>query len=129
MDEIRTITLEKFQEMIEIAGGKAGHKRDIKFICPNCGNTQSYNDFLKLGGELNIDMSADRIMGLIHFSCIGRLIPGCKGEIGNKIKPCNYTSGGLFRLNKLFVENGEKEPTPVFEIEGWKWDKELRDER
>ena len=71
-------------------------KRNWKFKCPNCGYIQTFNDFLKF-------VSEEEARGLIGFSCIGRVMPNCKGTINNKEKPCNYTLGGLFNFAKFWI--------------------------
>lgn len=81
-------------------------KSKWKFVCCNCGNIQSIEDFKKAGIK-NPDTK-------VHFSCIGRWING-KGELGNKIQPCNYTIGGLFNISKLTIlKDGEKISTFKF---------------
>jgi hypothetical protein len=72
-------------------------KRNWKFKCPNCGHVQTFNDFLKEG------CSEDDAQGMIGFSCIGRIMKECKGELFNKKSPCNYAGGGLFRLNPIMI--------------------------
>ncbi len=85
-------------------------KKKWKFACPNCGNIQSYNDFKKLGRD------GLEIESVVYFSCIGRWIDDCKGEIGNKKSPCNYTNGGLFNLAKLKVLKDGEKSSSVFEF-------------
>lgn len=79
-------------------------KKNWKFKCPNCGFVQTYNDFIEKGEEYKKDAQ-----GMTGFSCIGRIMEDCKGELGNKKAPCNYAGGGLFQLNpvKIKYPNGE----------------------
>ena len=86
-------------------------KSKWKFICPNCGNIQTGEDFRKI----HVDPS-----GKVYFSCIGRFMThGEVGDIGDKISPCNYTLGGLLVFTNTFITNdGDEEPTPVFEFYG-----------
>jgi len=79
-----------------------------KFVCSHCGHVQSLQDF--------IDQGINNPQNCFFMSCIGRWIEGCKGELGNKIEPCNYTLGGLFRFHKTEVENEEGRFIPVFEF-------------
>ncbi len=81
-----------------------------KFKCVNCGNIQSYHDFKKLG------LDDEKIRGIVYFSCIGRWMDNCKGEIGNGISPCNYTNGGLFDLSELKVVNEAGKKLSAFEF-------------
>jgi len=81
-------------------------KRKWKFVCCNCGNAQSIEDFEKH----NINNPEKKV----YFSCIGRYIGG-KGELGNNKTPCNYTLGGLIDISTLQVDkDGNK--ISVFEF-------------
>ena len=88
-------------------------KKQWIFKCPNCKHSQTFNDFLK--------ESVDRLeaQGLIGFSCIGRVMKNCKGELGNKKKPCNYAGEGLFRLNPIIItmEGNEEKQQNYFDFE------------
>ena len=101
MNKPKTVTLEEYQKSVI----SRGSRNDIKFKCPVCGGSQSVNDFKKLGLE------DDKIDTVFYFSCIGRWNEG-KNLDGKK---CDYTSGGLFTLNHLFVEH-EDSKTPVFDF-------------
>ncbi len=111
MEEPKEMNFKEWNQEGEKRFGK--DKKNWKFKCPNCGNIQSYNDFKKLGRKgLDIEY-------VVYFSCIGRWIDDCKGEIGNKISPCNYTNGGLFDLSKLKVKAKDDTMISVFEfVEG-----------
>ena len=85
---------------------KRGHIKYIEFRCPVCGNTQSIKDFLDIG------VDKDKIEGVFYFSCIGRFT----GAKSMSEKPCNYTSGGLFMLNKLLVIDDDNKKIPVFDF-------------
>lgn len=70
-----------------------------RFICPSCGHVASVADWCDAGAPENA----------IAFSCIGRYT-GSEKEVGDKAGgPCNYTGGGLFRLNPVVVYVGGKE--------------------
>ncbi len=73
-----------------------------KFVCPNCGNVQTSQDFRDRGIDPN---------GKVFYSCIGRFSNRLeRGTIGDNKSPCDYTLGGLFVFSSKFVEG-----TPVFE--------------
>ena len=101
MEEAINISLSDYQKTVK----ERGVREDIKFKCPICGGSQSINDFKKL------DLKDEEIDGIFYFSCIGRWNDG-KNLDG---KECNYTSGGLFKMNTVFVEHGE-EKTGVFDF-------------
>lgn len=105
---MKTITRKEWYEEGEKKFGK--DKKKWKFVCPNCGHVQSYEDFLKT------NIPKDEIANVLYFSCIGRWIEECKGELGNKKSPCNYTNGGLFNLARLEVVNENGSKTSVFEF-------------
>lgn len=70
----------------------------VKFKCPVCGYIATGQEYLDNGAT----------EGAIGFVCIGRfkhsgMISDAFG--GRKVKhgPCNYTGGGLFRLNPITV--------------------------
>ena len=72
--------------------------KEWKFVCPMCGNVQSYKDFEGL-----VDNPED----YMHFSCIGRF----KDNIG-----CDWTLGGLFQIHKTEVIDENGNTYPVFEF-------------
>jgi hypothetical protein len=80
--------------------------KDIKFRCPVCGNGQSINDFIEAG------VDKDKIEGVFYFSCIGRFT----GAKSMSEKPCNYTSGGLLKMNSLFVIDEDGKDIGVFDF-------------
>jgi len=84
-------------------------KKKWKFVCPNCGNIQCCEDFIKLG--------VNEPQNYVFFSCIGRFIPESKGTIFTKgKKPCTYTNGGLFDLSKLKITDDDGKEHSVFEF-------------
>lgn len=68
-----------------------------KFKCPSCGHVASVADWKKVGAS----------EGEVAFSCIGRHLDGAK-TIFQKPGPCNYTGGGLFRLNPVHISKDGK---------------------
>lgn len=81
-----------------------------KFVCSNCGNVQSLEDFIELG------ISKEDAQSYVFFSCIGRVMKGTKGELGNKIKPCNYTLGGLITLKHRKIIKDDGKPFKAFDF-------------
>jgi hypothetical protein len=75
-----------------------------RFVCPSCGHVASVQDWKEAGAP----------NGAVAFSCIGRYVGDGKAAADNAFKhkggPCNYTGGGLFRLNPVVVlfDDGEK---------------------
>jgi hypothetical protein len=85
--------------------------RDWRFVCPSCGHVQTVRDFEAAG------VSQDTIYKVIGFSCIGRFT-GAEGAFNReKWKPCNYTSGGLFVINKRAVRHEDGHITPAFDFD------------
>lgn len=79
------------------------NSRHWKFKCPICGIETTYEEWVAAGAE---DSAA--------FACIGRFTVANRVAFGTtkqKLKgPCNYTGGGLFRMNPVHVllENGSE---------------------
>ena len=84
-------------------------KLNWKFVCPNCGNVQTPEEFRQFK-----DKGAEPSHA--YFSCIGRFMDNCKGTMGNKISPCNYTQGGLFILSQIIVTDEKGEQHKVFDF-------------
>lgn len=82
---------------------------DWKFVCPSCGHIASVRNWKEAGAP----------EGAVAFSCVGRYAGDTK-EVADKAfrhngGPCNYTSGGLLKLNPVLVVFGDKEePFPAF---------------
>lgn len=78
-----------------------------RFVCPSCGHVASVQDWRNAGAP----------SGAVAFSCVGRYTGA---DHSNTFKhaggPCNYTSGGLFVINRLFVMTADGKETPVFEF-------------
>lgn len=68
-----------------------------KFKCPACGFVQSFEDFIKAGA------TEDESLGMIGFSCIGRVMEEKGQFLGDKKQPCNYAGGGLIGLNPITI--------------------------
>lgn len=80
-----------------------------QFVCPSCGHVANVKDWKTAGAP----------EGAVAFSCVGRYTGDGKAAADKAFKhaggPCNYTGGGLFRLNPVEVdfEDGS-EPMQVF---------------
>lgn len=117
-DEIKKYKMIYFASIDEWkAKGKelfGDNKLEWKFICPSCGIIQTANEIKKA----NPSLTDERAFNFALFGCIGRAL-GSENSIWSKKQPCNYTSGGLFNLNKTIVlckeENGtELEQVRIF---------------
>ncbi len=96
--------------------------RAWRFVCPSCGHVASVQDWKDAGAP----------DGAVAFSCLGRYTGDNKAAADKAFKhaggPCNYTGGGLFRLNPVEVdfEDGTEpmqafafaEVTPNAEVSG-----------
>lgn len=98
----KELPLKEWQKMVT----DRGDIKKIKFRCPVCGNYQSVEDFKAL------KVDNDTIGGVFYYSCIGRY----SDAKNMSEKPCNYTSGGLFVLNDLFVIKEDGKKTGVFDF-------------
>lgn len=80
-----------------------------RFVCPCCGHVATVQDWKDAGAQ----------EGGVAFSCVGRWM-GAKREAfeanGDKPGTCNYTGGGLFKLNPVTVIHEGKEHQ-VFEFD------------
>ncbi|MFH1813426.1 MAG: VVA0879 family protein [Pseudomonadota bacterium] len=80
-----------------------------RFKCPSCGHVATAKDWKEAGAPV----------GAVAFSCIGRYT-GADGS--NTFKhaggPCNYTSGGLFVINKVSIITNDGKETPAFDFDG-----------
>lgn len=84
-----------------------------RFRCPSCGHVAAVADWKAAGAS----------EGAVAFSCVGRYTgdPAAAAQAAFRGKggPCNYTSGGLFCINRLFVASeGQKHPVFEFAAEG-----------
>jgi hypothetical protein len=100
MDGMKTMTREEW-----VAEGTRLFGEDMfkwKFECPVCHHVASVKDWKDLGANENA----------VAFNCVGRYIPGSAEALStnprNRKKsnghPCNYTGGGLFKLNPITVD-------------------------
>lgn len=69
------------------------------FICPACGFIASTQDWKDAGASV----------GEVAFSCVGRHTKEPREAFQKGKGPCDYTGGGLIRLNPVCVKDGDKE--------------------
>lgn len=105
-EQIKQMSFKEWEAEGERKFGK--DKKKWKFKCVNCGHIQSIQDF--------IDLKVEEPENYVYFTCIGRFMENCKGILGNKKSPCNYTLGGLFNLAKLEVIDEEGKKHSAFEF-------------
>lgn len=82
-------------------------KMKWKFVCPMCGHVATGEDWKAAGAPA----------GSIGFACIGRWQENPRDAFRAVGKgPCNYTGGGLFRLNPVTIVVSEDEKHTYFEF-------------
>lgn len=109
---MRTITVSQFHAEIEAQGVANGH-RDYAFKCPICHTVQSMNSLVKAG------CPASKVDNYIGFSCEGRFTEAGPWEDTpkrRKVRGCDWTLGGLFKLHELEVVTSDGDKHPRFEI-------------
>jgi hypothetical protein len=101
-----TVTLEEYLQTLKAQGVPKEH---MAMICPMCGTIQSAHDLIAAGAGATFD----DVNGYLGYSCIGRFTHGQPPpkERGTQIG-CNWTLGGLFRVNtyEVVTEDGQKHP-------------------
>jgi hypothetical protein len=112
------ITIDQLHARFKEQGVSA--REHIAFKCLNCGTIQSIASLVKAGCPSE---DAEKYVG---FSCEGRFsnagpYPGEKNKTDKakarrKVRGCDWTLGGLFRLHKVEVLNADGKPQPIFEI-------------
>ena len=123
-EEKKTAAVPEIKEMTYADWAAEGKRRfgedcmNWRFVCCNCGHVQAISDFR----ELHVLGKFPGTPSDAYFSCIGRFddrIPRNQiGELGDTEgkEYCNYTLGGLIKLNKLVVITEDGERNPVFEF-------------
>lgn len=105
---MRTITVAEFHAELKAQG--LPHEM-VVLICPMCGCPQCAQDLIAAGAGKDFD-AVERFLG---FSCFGRWT-GAQSPRGEPDgKPCDWTLGGLFTLNKLAVVTEDGASHPRFE--------------
>lgn len=78
-----------------------------KFVCPTCGTVTPVSEWREAGAN----------DGAIGFACIGRFKGVARDAFKNTGQgPCNYTGGGLFKLNPVHVENENGDIISMFDF-------------
>lgn len=78
-----------------------------KFVCPTCGTVTSVAEWRAAGAP----------EGAVGFSCIGRYKGVARDAFRNTGQgPCNYTGGGLFKLNPVTVKTPDGGAIQMFEF-------------
>lgn len=90
-------------------------RKKWRFRCPSCDHVQGYEEFAAVNTEREEagDKKLD-IATVVGFSCIGRWDGHMDNEMCAGKQPCNYTSGGLFNITPLSVEDEEGKPHSLF---------------
>jgi hypothetical protein len=110
---VEVISIDEVHARMKAQGVSA--REHVAFRCPICGTVQSMASLLKAGAP------ADKLETYIGFSCEGRFSdagpwPGRKASAARrKVRGCDWTLGGLFKIHKLEVEKDGKRQM-VFEI-------------
>lgn len=77
-----------------------------KFACPSCGHGASVADYWAAGAP----------EGAVAFACVGRFLPSREDAFQPGRGPCNYTGGGLFRVNPVMVVRPDGAESYVFDF-------------
>ncbi|ARO22905.1 hypothetical protein TAL182_CH01092 [Rhizobium sp. TAL182] len=110
MADIRKISIEEFHAELRAQG--ASGKQHLAFRCPMCATVQSAASLMKAGAGENFEQ-VEKFLG---FSCVGRFTNAGSPRRAPDDQPCNWTLGGLLRLHKLEVVDGDGECHPRFEV-------------
>ena len=112
---VEQITVKVFRRRCKAQGASA--REHVAFVCVVCGTVQSMASLMKAGA------SPERVESLVGFSCEGRLTNAgswpragdrsVKASKRRKIRGCDWTLGGLFKIHQLEVVDDDK-PHPRF---------------
>jgi len=91
------LTLEEWKNKAKELFGE--DVKEWKFKCPQCGEVQTMQDFIK--------NKVDEPDTKFYFSCIGRWV---------KDRGCDWTLGGLLQIHKTEVISEDGKNIPVFEF-------------
>lgn len=78
-----------------LATARFGFQDDWKFVCPCCGHVAAVREYIAIDEE-----------GAIGFNCIGRYLSQSYIESLPGGGPCNYSGGGLFNFNPIYLKEG-----------------------
>src|SRR4051794_1838358 len=98
MPEVMTAKRFTVEEWLAEGERRFGTDRmNWRFVCPSCGHVQAVEGFVRFKSEGAAASSA-------YFNCIGRYGGPAREAFGEKDGgPCNYTSGGLFKISPVEV--------------------------
>jgi len=119
---IETITIEELHARFKAQGVSA--REHLAFKCVICGTVQSMASLIAAG------CAADKAESLVGFSCEGRLTGAgawpsnkkkdAKSVARRKVRGCDWTLGGLFRLHRIEVTGKvtgtDGKPQPIFDL-------------
>ena len=106
---IEVIGLPAFHARLHAQG--VADRNHNAFVCPICGTVQSMASLVEAGA------TPEKAESIIGFSCEGRLTkagPFKKANAG-RVRGCDWSLGGLFRLHRLEVNDGTR-MHPMFEL-------------
>jgi hypothetical protein len=112
-ENVKTYTVDEFHAEMKAQGVKA--REDVAFKCVMCGTVQSVRSLLDAGVDA---AHAEKYIG---FSCEGRW-RGAKPTFKNKkranpkVRGCDWTLGGLFKLHEVEVTLPDGRPQPTFAL-------------
>lgn len=76
-----------------------------RFVCPMCGHDAATPEWEAAGAP----------EGAVAFSCVGRWLDVARDAFDKTGKgPCNYTGGGLFRLNPIAITTPDGKEHELF---------------
>lgn len=111
MSGVEQIDVAEFHRRLKAQGVSSRNHAALK--CPMCDTVQSLASLVAAGATPE---EAERLIG---FSCEGRLTdagpPPNKPTEKRRVRGCNWTLGGLFKLHRLEVI-ADGEPHPRFEV-------------
>ena len=103
-------TMSEAEWLSEAARRFGTDKMKWRFVCPSCGHVASVQDWKDAGAN----------SGAVAFSCVGRYTgdpdAAAKAAFKKAGGPCNYTGGGLFRINPVTVMHASGESADYFEF-------------
>lgn len=110
------ISVDEFHQRIKAQG--VSNQNHAAFVCPICKTVQSMASLTRAGAE------PEKAEMLIAFSCEGRLTnagpwpsdkdKSAKAKSRRKVRGCDWTLGGLFRLHELEVITPDGKAHPRF---------------
>lgn len=101
------ISIKEFHSRLKAqeVSGKEHHA----LVCPQCGTVQSVASLVRAGLSR---VSAEAVTG---WSCEGRVHEASARRKG-KVRGCDWTLGGLFKIHELEVINPDGKPHPMFQV-------------